>query len=140
MLGGINKELSMTRFNEQILVFAGDDKTVEKKKKKGGSLSAVTGLMQSLATLQEEIEDVKDSIDDVAVIEKLKTFDGHIDAMYDELMEITKDAVRSIRKRDGIEDGAEGVEGGEMAPPAPSNPTPAKPSLVTSPILPTAPR
>lgn len=133
----------MTKFNEQILIFAGDDKTVEKKKKKGGSLSAVTGLMSSLEALQEEIEDVKESLDDVNVIEKLKTFDQHIDAMYAELLNITKDAIKAIRKRDGLDaevPGAAPVTESAPAPAPESSPAPSKVSSVTAPTSPTAPR
>lgn len=129
-----------TKFNEQILIFAGDDKTVEKKKKKGGSLSAVTGLMSSLEALQVEIEDVKDSLEDAHVIDSLKSFDEHIDAMYETLLNITRDAIKSIRKRDGLDTDTEGSEGAAMSPPTPSNPSPSSPSIVTSPTLPKAPR
>lgn len=126
----------MTRFNEQILIFAGDDKEVEKKKKKGNVLSSVFGLMQSLVSLQEEIEDVKGGLEDPSVVQSLKEFDAHIDAMYDALQKITADGVKAIRKRDGLD-----VEmpTQDQEVPAPS-PEAAKPSLVTSPSLPRPPK
>lgn len=127
----------MTRFNEQILVLAGTDEEVSKKKKKGNVLSSVFSLMQSLVSLQEEIEDVKEGLEEATVIEKLKEFDQHIDAMYDTLQQITADGVKAIRKRDGLDAEAPTTnnEGITRAP----QPEPARPSLVTSPTLPRPP-
>ena len=109
---------------------------VTKKKKKGNALSDVFDIMKALMALQEQLQDVKDSLDDQNIKAKIEEFDPHIDAMYDALQTISADGVRAIRKRNGIDGDPEITKGPvEVTPEGP-----AKPSIVTSPTLPSAPR
>lgn len=122
----------MNKFNEQILIFAGTEEEVSKKKKKGSALSSILKLTESLADFSSQIEDVKDSIDEEDVKTKLSEFDTHVEAMYNELVELIRAGISKTVAREEDEASVAKTVAKEI--------TPSRPSLVTSPSIPSLPK
>lgn len=103
--------------NTHILIKAEDE--VKKRSKKGG-LGPVFKLMESLCDLQQQIEDIKLSVDEEKIRTALGEFDAHIDEMYAQLGTIASEglaAIRGIQDGQATQDGETHLEEGKVVKP-----------------------
>ena len=100
--------------NTHILIKAEDE--VKKRSKKGG-LGPVFKLMESLCDLQQQIEDIKMSVDDEKIRTALGKFDAHIDEMYAQLGTIASEGLAAIRGVQDAQDGETRLEEGKVVKP-----------------------
>ena len=125
--------MNMGQFNEQILIFAGTDDEVSKKKKKSTSLSSILKLTEALANFSSQIEDVVEPIDDEEAKAKLGEFVTHVQAMYDSLVELIKAGIKSAKQEEtDIDSVAKEV--------TKDSPKSVSPSILTTPNIPLLPR
>jgi len=85
--------------NEQILVQA------DKKGKKGDGIKAVLTLTQELRDFQEQVEKCLEAQDIEDIKERIESFDDSLNTMYNELLDIAKGNIKTLKKdQDEIED------------------------------------
>lgn len=86
--------------NDQILVQAD-------KKKKGDGIKAVLTLTQELREFQEKVESCLESQSLEEIRSRIESFDDALNEMYNELLDIAKGNVKSLRKSEDSEDSEE---------------------------------
>ena len=79
-----------SQFNELILM-------AEKTKKKGGSMAAVFKLIQELLDFAEKIKECMNAQEMTQNKQKIESFMGEIDKMYDVLFQMARGGISSIR-------------------------------------------
>jgi hypothetical protein len=80
------------QFNELIVM-------AEKAKKKGGSMAAVFKLIQELLDFEEKIQECCNAQEMAENRQKIESFMGEIDKMYDVLFEMARGGISNIRSQ-----------------------------------------
>ena len=91
--------------NDQILVEA------EKKSKKGDGIKAVLTLTQELRDFQEQVENCLESQDLAEIRDRIEAFDDSLNTMYNELLDIAKGNMKSLRTKDEDSEDSEDLDG-----------------------------
>lgn len=91
--------------NDQILVEA------EKKSKKGDGIKAVLTLTQELRDFQEQVENCLESQDLAEIRDRIEAFDDSLNTMYNELLDIAKGNMKSLRNKDEDSEDSEDLDG-----------------------------
>lgn len=108
---------------DNILILAADD---AKKSKKGDGINAVLGLLQELRNFMDKIQACADAQDITENRQKVEAIATELDKHYEELLELAKGGIKSIRKQEvpgqEMQQGADAIS--PAAPALPSTPTP----------------
>jgi hypothetical protein len=91
-------------FNDKILIASKDSKN----KKDGVGASLI--LMQELREFQENIDKCIEAQEDSTNVEKISKFNCYLEDMYEELLGIASEGIRSIRKKDEDVESQEDIE------------------------------
>jgi len=107
---------------DNILVLTADSEV--KKGKKGDGINSILGFLQEMRLFRDKIDACAEAQDITENKQKIEAVGQELDKHYEELLDLAKGGIRSIRKQPVP--GMEAEESTGAAPALPSTPTPIR--------------